>query len=267
MTNEAYHGDTTKISKSGLDLINRSPYHYWDKYLNLDKPPISTTPALEIGTAVHSCVLEPDDFDRLYVVSPKFDKRTKAGKEGYEEFLAQVVAKKQRLIDADDYETCMRMRDAVWKHPAAKILLNEGDAEQTYYFDEFQTDAPCKMRPDFISSQGVIVDLKTTENASPAGFGSSAFNYRYHVQAAFYLDGYLQSTGEMMESFIFIAVEKSRPNAVGVYMVDDDIVHLGRTAYLRNLETYMECLETGKWPAYGEAIRPLQLPAWALKQL
>ena len=44
-----YHTNTSRISKSGLDLINRAPAHYFERYLNPKAPPQKETPALIIG--------------------------------------------------------------------------------------------------------------------------------------------------------------------------------------------------------------------------
>ena len=37
----------------------------------------------------------------------------------------------------------------------------------------------------------------------------------------------------------------------------------GRKLYLRDLETYMRCKESGVWPAYPSDIQVLSLPRWA----
>jgi exodeoxyribonuclease VIII len=144
-------------------------------------------------------------------------------------------------------------------------LLTQGIAEQTILFDEPQTGAKCKIRPDWMSGTGFLTDIKTTEDASPHGFGRSAYNYRYHVQGGFYVDGWAYGTGEMPEGFAFIAVEKEPPYNVAVYYMTEDAFSLGRSSYLRNLETYMKCLQNNKWPGYSNLMEPLSIPAYALK--
>ena len=39
-----YHTNTSRISKSGLDLINRAPAHYYERYLNPAANPQKETP-------------------------------------------------------------------------------------------------------------------------------------------------------------------------------------------------------------------------------
>ena len=69
ISNAAYHaGDG--ISKSGLDLIARSPLHYFAKYRSPDRERDEPTEAMKLGTAVHSAVLEPESFASDYIVVP-----------------------------------------------------------------------------------------------------------------------------------------------------------------------------------------------------
>lgn len=75
MTNAEYHADPA-ISKSDLDLINRSPSYY--KYVK-GNPRVQTA-AMLLGSAVHKLVLEPEDFGEEYAVAPLADRRTKPAK-------------------------------------------------------------------------------------------------------------------------------------------------------------------------------------------
>lgn len=264
MTNEAYHADITRIGKSGLDLISRSPAHYWARYLDPNREREEPTPALILGTAVHSAILEPNDFEARYRTLPEINKRTTAGKAEFEALMEHAKANKLVFLSQYDLDKCRRMRDAVHKHPAAQLLLAKGVAEQTLMWTDEETGAKCKARPDWLSEDtGYIVDVKTTEDASPVGFAKSVYNYRYHVQAPWYLDGHLNSIGHAAEGFAFIAVEKTPPYAVSVYYVTPDVYVLGKKTYLRDLKTYMECLRNNNWPGYSQDFQALQLPAWA----
>jgi exodeoxyribonuclease VIII len=268
--NEVYHADTRRIGKSGLDLIAKSPAHYWAKYLDPNREREEPTKAMLIGSAVHSAVLEPDDFARKYMILPELNLRTNAGKEKLEELSNHARANKLSIISKDDYELCKLMKETVWKHPAASVLLSDGIAEQRIDWtkeilseDGEFIEVACKSKPDWQSHNGFIVDLKTTEDASPAGFAKSVWNYRYHVQAPFYADAYEHKYGEPPRGFIFIAVEKSPPYAVALYFAPPSMMDKGRSTYERDLRTYVKCLENGEWPAYGTEVMELQLPPWA----
>jgi hypothetical protein len=78
MDNAEYHAHPA-ISKSHLDLIARSPLHYWARYIDENRVAQEATPAMRLGTALHTHVLELDSWDKDIAVSPfGIDRRTKA---------------------------------------------------------------------------------------------------------------------------------------------------------------------------------------------
>lgn len=261
MSNEAYHADTARIGKSGLDLINKSPAHYYAKYLDPFREKEKQTPALLMGSAVHAAILEPTKFVELFAIEPEVNRRTNEGKDIVAAF--ELANKGKTVITAEMFREANKLKDAVRKHPAAQALLESGVAETVLTWRNNEFGVGCKAKPDFLSSTGFIVDVKTTEDAGPNDFGKSVINFRYDVQAAWYIDGYKQVYGEYPRGFAFIAVEKKPPYAVAVYYVPNPIFDMGRRKYLQNLATYAECLHSNTWPAYSNEIVELTLPAWA----
>lgn len=258
--NEAYHSDTSRIGKSGLDLINKAPAKYWEKYLNPNREREKQTEALLIGSATHSLLFEPDKFPNEFVVSPSFS--GEGSKKRREDFLQMNEGKKP--ISLDVYNDISRMVDSIRKHPLMSELLSGGVAEYRLDWQDDFTGAHCKCKPDFRNvNNGLIIDLKTTEDASEEGFQRSAWKYRYHVQSAFYEDG-VRANFLPFNGFVFIAVEKEPPYLVNVYFADQDFVSLGRRQYQEDLETYMKCLQSGVWHGYSPEIKPLTPPHWAL---
>lgn len=170
------------------------------------------------------------------------------------------------VIDSVTWDQLHAMRDSVMAHPAArKLLQRQGKAEQSIYWNDPVTGVSCRCRPDYLTDDDFAIDLKTTEDASQEGFSKSIANYRYHVQDPFYSDGILHATGRRVRGFFFIAVEKSAPYAVQVFQVDEESRELGRMEYMRDLESYAECEETGVWPAYSDRIEPIAVPAYYYK--
>lgn len=269
MTNKEYHSLNTHISKSGLDEIAQSPAHYYDKYVLGNKS--EQTPAMALGSAFHSFVLEIDKFVNEFAISEKFDKRTKAGQQEAAQFAMANLDK--TIIDASDYELIQNMTTSLYKHPIASELLSKealqsAIIEQSFLFSIRGVN--CKIRPDVYSqNEDLLIDLKTTGDASPDGFGKSAFNFRYHVQAAFYLDGFAKVTGKRPKGFVFVAIEKTAPFHVGVYYITESDIELGRETYLKDLKTYADCIKSGKWHGYnsGGFIQELQLPKWAYNNI
>jgi exodeoxyribonuclease VIII len=249
-----YHA-RPEISKSGLDLVNLSPAHYWASRTT----PRTETPAMRFGTAAHARILEPDTFAERYIIGPEgIDRRTKEGKAAWAAF--ELEAEERIVIKAEEAALLEAMAESVWAHPMARQLLNDGQAE-TSLFSELDGVA-VKCRPDWWTS-GAIMDLKTTERARPDLFAKSVAAYRYHVQAAFYSD--IAATVDERPRFLFVAVEKAPPFAVAVVELDDDAMAAGRAVYRRDLANYAACLALNHWPAYASTVETITLPRWALE--
>lgn len=263
MPAEDYHAKVLGVaSKSGLDRIDRSPMHYREWALSGEPEP---TPAMRFGSMFHRFILEPDKAAKM-VQMPDFGdcryKDAKATKKAFEESLPDDAEK----VSAADWITLRGMQLAIDSHPIARRLIVGGQAEVSAFSKDPETGIDCKCRMDYWipDSLRVIVDLKTTADASPGEFAKSVANYRYHVQAAFYLD-LMRSIGADPQNFVFVAVEKEPPYAVGVYTLDDAVIERGRTLYRRNMDTLAQCLLLDEWPAYGEDIKTLTLPPWHMK--
>ena len=263
ISNDDYHGGVG-VSKSGLDVLARSPLHYWAKYIDPNRERKEPTPAMKLGTAIHTAVLEPDAFAQRHMVAPIVDRRTKDGKATWDRFIAEAEAAGADLISADDFAICQAISHQVRSHPTARKVFANGTAELSAYWTDQETGLLCKCRPDFLGIP-LIVDLKSTEDASAEGFAKSAWNYRYWVQAAWYVDGIEQATGQRPEAFVFGAFEKSAPYACAFYFADEAMIDMGRREYRRLLRILADCTAADRWPGYTTDVLPLGVPAWALK--
>lgn len=250
---DQYHADQA-YSFSAIKQAMRSPAHLkaW-----LTAPP-EQTPAMRLGTLTHLAVLQPDLFGSTTAVAPIVDRRTKEGKSIWEQFQVQNTGKE--IITNDEREQLTAMRDSVRIHPAASALLGEGTAEVSVFNQCVETGLPLKARMDWVR-ENAIVDLKTTEDASPAGFAKSVSNYRYDLQAAHYRRMLkLQGRGDL--PFYLIAVEKEAPFAVAVYRLDEGDLTLADMQMQQQLRAIASCCEFNSWPAYSREVETLTLPKW-----
>jgi hypothetical protein len=261
MNNTDYHAHPA-VSKSHLDLIARSPLHYWARYVDPARVIPEPTPQMRLGTALHTHVLELSRWDAEIAVAPNCDRRTKAGKEAFAAFEADSAGK--TVITADDAEVVMAMGRSIMRHPGAAMLLGmAGKAETTHMWTDATYGLECKCRPDWLTDDGsIVVDLKTTRDASPRGFRQSITSFRYHVQAGWYLHGVEQSTGKRPDQFIFICVETTAPYAVAVYAADAEMIERGYQQAMDDLGKLAVCKAADNWPSYSDQIEPISLPAW-----
>ncbi len=178
------------------------------------------------------------------------------------------------VLSEDGWQQVMDMRDSLLAHPmASRMLKADGRAEVSVYWKDEETGVDCRVRPDFWAfSKRVVIDLKTTEDASREGFSRTVAKWGYHRQAAMYLHGCRQAIRQSgsdipaPEAFAFIAIEKKPPYLVAVYVLQGESFGLGKAIFRRDLNHYARCLKDGAWPGYSDTIQELELPAWEFTQ-
>lgn len=256
---EKYHAHSS-ISRSGLMLIKKSPLHYYDKYIanNSDD---TQSKALVFGNAFHTLVLEPKKFTDRFGIVPDVDRRTTEGKILYASFLD--ILQDKQPITKNEFETLKKMTASIESSDLGKQLIADCEIESSLFWIETETKMNCKSRPDIWHSN-MIVDLKTTFDASPPAFSRQIGEYGYHIQAAMIQDAIYTITGKLIKDFIFLAVEKTQPFAVGIYQLNEESIEKGREEFLRYLNIYKESMTNNYWPSYK--IQMLGLPSYFLKK-
>ncbi|EJI4858606.1 exodeoxyribonuclease VIII [Salmonella enterica] len=256
--NEAYHAGPG-VSKSQLDDIADTPAIYlWRKNAPVDT---EKTKSLDTGTAFHCRVLEPEEFSKRFIIAPEFNRRTSAGKEKEKTFLEECARTGRTVLTAEEGRKIELMYQSVMALPLGQWLVESaGHAESSIYWEDPETGILCRCRPDKIIPEfHWIMDVKTT--ADIQRFKTAYYDYRYHVQDAFYSDGYEAQFGAQ-PTFVFLVasttVECGR-YPVEIFMMGEDAKLAGQREYRRNLQTLAECLNNDEWPA----IKTLSLPRWA----
>jgi exodeoxyribonuclease VIII len=162
----------------------------------------------------------------------------------------------------------MRQAESIRRLPQVAEALERGRSEVSAMWIDAVTGEPCRCRPDWVCNFGgrsvALLDVKTYSDASPDEFRRQIARKRYHVQDAFYSDGYASATGDDVKAFIFVAVESEWPYAANALMLDERSREQGRVDYRANLDTYSDCMHRGAWPGYGDEIQLIELPSWAL---
>jgi hypothetical protein len=213
-----------------------------------------------IGSAFHSLVLEPDNFDNEFLVT-NLDARTKTFKE------LSADNPDMTILKQADFDTVKLMRHSIMNNPTAAKLLNfNGEAEASYFWKDKPTGIKCKARldkllPDY-KGKIVIVDLKTTADASAAGFERSMANYGYHRQAAWYSHAVANNIGKSPALYVIIAVEKTPPFDNACYIISREEMETGWSECRQAIDVYKKCLADESWPGYPNGLTELHLPKW-----
>ncbi|EAM1272730.1 PD-(D/E)XK nuclease-like domain-containing protein [Salmonella enterica] len=257
--NEAYHAGPG-VSKSQLDDIAVCPAFYqWRKAAPVDT---EKTKALDMGTALHCRLLEPDEFKNRFIIAPEFNRRTTAGKEEEKAFLENCANSGKTIMTAEDGRKLELMYGSVMAHPGCRALLEaEGKTESSIYWTDTETGELCRIRPDkFLTNSPLILDVKKVTDMSR--FARHIEEFRYHVQAAMYCEGWKAYSGETPR-FAFLAVSESidcGKYPVHLYILEDEHHDIGYSLFRRDLNTYHECKSSNKW---GWGFEVIERPYWA----
>jgi exodeoxyribonuclease VIII len=252
LSNDDYHR-SDGISKSGLDLILRSPAHY--RFAEKRE----ATRAMEIGTALHCAILEPERFASEYMLLRNCtDRRASEYKEAVKVWGAE------RVLTGAEAARVAGMQESVRNNPHLSMLAEPGRCELSVFATDPETGIVVRCRFDKLTDDGLAIDLKKTQDIRD--FAKSVANYGYHMQAAFYSDVWEWATGGPLAGFVFAAVEEQMPHASAPITLDAEALDIGRMLYRRALNEYAECLNTGEWPGIAMPPAELQLPGWYINQ-
>lgn len=177
--NEVYHS-LGGISGSGLAYLAESNRHYDNRQLFNDED----SAALQFGSLFHCLVLEPDQFKSRYVVSPKFDLRSNAGKAEKKAFIDNSSG--LTVISPDDFDQSHRMARNVLA--ICGDIVDQGIKERSLFADIDGLVCKCRLDIDH-ESVGDDYDLKSiglgTKDFSDRTLESHIKKFGYHRSAAF----------------------------------------------------------------------------------
>ena len=222
-----YLGKTDHISASDLKNFLSSPRKYY--YERFEKTEREEGRHFSIGSALHEMILEPELFTTNYVVSPKFDKRTKDGKAQFNDFTAKNEGK--TLLFEDEMEMIIRMSENALKNRTLTELMKDSYRELSCYTTDPITGLKLKMRPDSLAKdKSTIVDIKSCVDSSLKKFKSDVYSYGYSLSA----------------------IEKQPPYQVALYSLCDEMVEYGRQQYRLALDLMKWSMDNNYWCNYNE---------------
>jgi len=146
-----------RLSFTSLNKLQKSPRHFLEHYTKEFK---STAPMV-FGSLVHCLVLEPETFDKRYIISPTFDKRTKAGKQGYKDFVS--LSEGLEVVSEKEYKEALFAIEGLKSCKPALELLR----------DATETEKKIRFKYKGLTISGIVdglnpnfrFDLKTTQDA------------------------------------------------------------------------------------------------------
>lgn len=299
-----YHGNAEAIGSTSIKYgAIHSPAKFREYYTNGSD---NDSESKLLGRLAHKAILEPNFWD-LHLVEPDFgDQRYKDNQlqkrawiEGHfiaylmreqawseENAAAHVKAMEAKAlqkafdllpiprVSSVNEKKIKGMAESLALHPDAHQFLTMAGAtnEVSGYYRDPETGILIKIRPDLRADHvGVIVDLKTCESAEEEAFAIACGKYGYPASLSLYGDGTEQITGNKIDMWVLIAVEKAPPFECAVYVFEmekgkaPEAIEYGRKVIRKGLNRISECLATNRWPSRQQQATRLTLPAWTMK--
>lgn len=270
MSNDEYHA-CPEFSSSQLKDILRSSAHFYSNNI-LKENERETKKHLDFGTLAHTLFLEPEQFEHEFVIGPKFDRRTKAGKE---EAAAWEAANQGKIIiDEDMLQGAKRIANNLRGLSSYQLMQDHyGMAEASIFFTDPVYGLNLRVRPDYhivpceAFPNGLLLDVKTSTDARPFKFMRSCADFGYDISAAMYREGFQQHYGTAEKpEFIFLVAESSAPFNVKQYRASDLFLSIGERRYSKAKELLAESLLIDEWDGYSTELEDISLPQYMLNQ-
>lgn len=259
---ETYHANPA-IGSGMIRTMLKSPYHY--KFYHLLGNVKETTPAMWFGQIAHLAMLETEAFNSRFVVEPKFSGT--GSRKAYDDW-KKSLAPKTIILSEKEYASLrgmsMSLFDTEHFGHVVEFMKKPGIKEHSFYFTDPVTGLRCKFRPDFLTEDGWIMDLKTTTCSDEKVFKRCIKGLGYHVSAAFYCYGFEQLFGYKPKGYVFLPIEKKPPYIPTVLTADQTITGPGEIDFRRGLNRIKECTESNYWPGYQTGPENVSMPHYDL---
>jgi hypothetical protein len=260
--NSDYHADRKYLSSSVLKSVYKSLDNYYNEYILGLKKEISTSTqsAFDLGSLVHSYILEPDKTLNDFAFFSGF---RKAGKE-YEDFL-EATAKGKTVVSSSQKQQAEAMIESFKKNDAAKNLISNGFAEQTICGT--LKGVPIKVRFDWINVEaGYIADVKTSAYPSDKeSFKLTVDGLMYNLSAALYCAMAEQYYGKKFDFYFIVLSKKDR--TCDVFKTSEETMQTGMDVVNKALVKYKKAKETNVWTELVDPARILEDTKYVIEEI
>jgi len=270
-----YHADKEYISSSALKEAQKSLAHF-DFYYS---KPSERKSHFDFGNCFELALMDAingtNEFDKFVTIfdeqqRPEQEKTMASGKN--KEWKITIFDTDKYIITKtgdESLETMQLMLESCIKDSVINALIKNTDYQKSIFWTDKQTGLKMKTRPDVCKmNKKVIVDIKSTKDASPEKFAKDAANYSYPLQAITQINGCIDSGLMIPEKYFWLAVEKTAPFNAQLYEFKNEDWQLMQDRYEYHLGLIKMAREENKFPGYTQradnqhGILELELPMW-----
>lgn len=231
--------------------------------------------AMEWGSLLDCLITQPGKFDELYAVAPREYPGTpkrkgdpvemkpwRWGSTFTDSWAADQSKAGKEIATAPQAEKAFAAEERLQED---KILWNfiARSRKQVFvlveYLDEdTRLSIPIKCLMDFAPLPddeeygNTLGDLKTTNDANPRKWIRTVSDYKWHWQAAMYLDAMNAAADTNYTQFAHVVQESVKPYETARRMLSEEFIQIGRAEYKRALADYCWCVKNQKFPGYDD---------------
>jgi len=229
----------------------------------------------DIGTAAHAYILEREKFHKMIVVANEAPEPENLNQDGSLNkkgangtYIKAVKAANPDMIvfEPFQYQAVVGYCESVLQIPdfGRFINLETGKVEVPYFIECKETGLMKKGRVDYLKTEKFLCDLKFAASNDDFEIAKSFREYEYHLRAAYYLDLHNETTGEEIDTFIYVIVSKGENPTCRILKLSERDINAGRVIYKERLRTIAECYKTGDWTL--NSIENYSLPDWVFNK-
>jgi exodeoxyribonuclease VIII len=248
------------LNSSRLKHLAKTPAHFKaaEEQPQEDNPPARQT-MFDIGTAFDMMMLEggPDALEGRLSIEPTFLKKdgtpyaSQRSTNDYKEWRSRQPEGNLILTPAE-YKSVKDMCESVQKKTQFTRLFEKGVPHRVLIWQCPRTGLWCKAEIDWITDDGIIVDLKSAADCGFWFFSKNARKLGYVNQGMFYAEGLTRVTGVIHNEFLLAVAEKEPPFESHVFVPTEDQKDTARDQNEERMDTLLHCLETDTWPGYPD---------------
>jgi hypothetical protein len=243
------------LNSSKLKQMRRSPLHFKTAIEDpeLSEPTAAQKRTFAKGKAFDILILDancrPEVLQQRVSIEPDAHRATKI----YKEWLAD-QPEGNLILTRDELNDVLAMAAAAWKKNQFAKLFREGNPHRVIIWKEPDSGLWCKAEIDWITPDGIVVDLKSTADAGFWFFSRNARRLGYLNQAAHYLKGISVVTGFNHHDYRLAAVEVDKPYESHVFEPEPDQIATAMDDNKAWMEQIADCLESDHFPGYLDEI-------------
>ena len=248
LPNEEYH-KMAGISSSILKAAIVSEAHL-DNYIRKGVK----NKAVVLGDAIHACLLEPERFEKSYGIEQDVYKKNinghVAGSPKLDDDGEPIMAYRHNTdsskdITGEEFKKLQAMIKAANESEIVQDLLAlKKNVELSAFIEE--DGRTLKVRPDFITKDNWIVDIKSVggfadKPSAPDNFARAFFDNGYDIQMFMYYNVLSKAMDTEFKGFKFLCLDATVPSGVQVYTFvngESKWFELGGYRFKKALEIY-----------------------------